>query len=582
MVPLLFLGFAASAQNAFADLVSTHALTASDDYRIGASYVELSGWLYGKIDDPAIVRRVEGVTRRVLAASDRPDLVVNVIVSDSPEINASAYPGGFLVVNRGAVELFDDEELTFVLAHEISHVLLRHYATTENLRMATETLSVAETAMNAADRGQAEAAAMEIERMMARYGRQLEFEADLYGQLYTVRAGVPAAAAERAMKKLHEAVGPIPEEMKDIANHPSFEDRIAELGRGRAAMETTHRKFDVGLSALSAGLDEMAVEAFQEFLTLFPKSVAGWSNLAAAHLEQGLAEANDTWVDRVPVRIRNDVTLRAGGSIHMDRARDACSKALAIDPNAPECLVMLGVMARHAERLDEARTFLTRADALSSGADAAVLVDLGIVEAASGDAAAAKKRFDAALAADPGNPHARANLAVLAEQGGDAKAAAALWKALLTEGRMTDRARAALTRLGAPAEAPVSGDALALGSLALGMDPKAVRGVLGNPSVEDGDDIGLNVYWLWTDKGVSALFSADAVVGLECWTPCDLAVKGVSVGKPFDAVQGALGAPSDLVSDPLYGLDRTAYYDRLGLTFYEQSGKVGRIALWER
>ncbi|MEZ4320423.1 MAG: M48 family metalloprotease [Myxococcota bacterium] len=582
MIPLLALGFSANAQNAFADLVSTHALTASDDYKIGASYVELSGWLYGKIDDPVVVRRVEGIARRVLAASDRPDLVVNVIVADSAEVNASAYPGGFLVVNRGAVELFDDDELTFVLAHEISHVLLRHYATTENLLVATKALSVAEAATSASDREQALAAAAELEQMMARYGRQLEFEADLYGQLYTMRAGVPGDASRRAMEKLEAAVGPIPDEVVDVASHPTFAERIAQLERGRTAMETTHRKFDVGLSAMSAGLYEMAVDSFQEFLTLFPKSAAGWSNLAAANLEIGLAAEKDPWFDAVPVRVQNDVTLRAAGSIHLDRARDACGKALNVDPNTPECLVMLGVMARLADRADEARTFLTRADALSSAPDASVLVDLGIVAATDGKPDEALALWAKAEAADPGNAWARANRAVLLEQQGDTKGAAALWKGLLDERRVSERAGLALARLGAAAKAPEAARSVALGGLTLGMSPEAVRSALGSPSVEDGDDIGLNVYWMWTGAGVSALFSADAAVGFECWTPCTLDVSGVTVGKPFDAVRAALGPPSDLVSDPLYGVDRTAHYDHLGLTVYESAGRVGRIALWER
>lgn len=43
------------------------------------------------------------------------------------EINAFALPGGFLYVNRGTIEAADSEaELAGVMAHEISHVALRH------------------------------------------------------------------------------------------------------------------------------------------------------------------------------------------------------------------------------------------------------------------------------------------------------------------------------------------------------------------------------------------------------------------------------------------------------------------------
>src|SRR6266852_5086691 len=42
-------------------------------------------------------------------------------------INAFALPGGYVFVNRGAIEASDNEaQLSGVLAHELSHVALRH------------------------------------------------------------------------------------------------------------------------------------------------------------------------------------------------------------------------------------------------------------------------------------------------------------------------------------------------------------------------------------------------------------------------------------------------------------------------
>src|SRR5580658_5533477 len=45
-------------------------------------------------------------------------------------INAFALPGGFVFVNRGAIEVADNEaQLAAVMAHELSHVALRHGTT---------------------------------------------------------------------------------------------------------------------------------------------------------------------------------------------------------------------------------------------------------------------------------------------------------------------------------------------------------------------------------------------------------------------------------------------------------------------
>src|SRR6201984_1074658 len=48
------------------------------------------------------------------------------IINDTA-INAFALPGGFIYVNRGAIEAADNEsQIAGVMAHEIGHVVLRH------------------------------------------------------------------------------------------------------------------------------------------------------------------------------------------------------------------------------------------------------------------------------------------------------------------------------------------------------------------------------------------------------------------------------------------------------------------------
>ena len=48
-------------------------------------------------------------------------------VVNSPDINAFALPGGFVYVNRGAIEAAQDEaQIAGVIAHEEGHVMMRH------------------------------------------------------------------------------------------------------------------------------------------------------------------------------------------------------------------------------------------------------------------------------------------------------------------------------------------------------------------------------------------------------------------------------------------------------------------------
>jgi predicted Zn-dependent protease len=52
-----------------------------------------------------------------------------VKVIDDPAINAFALPGGFLYVNNGLLLAAEEkDQLASVMAHEIAHVIARHWA----------------------------------------------------------------------------------------------------------------------------------------------------------------------------------------------------------------------------------------------------------------------------------------------------------------------------------------------------------------------------------------------------------------------------------------------------------------------
>src|SRR5262249_10750682 len=81
------------------------------------------------IEDPAIVKYIDGLGQSLVQKSGRPGIAYTFKVVNSPEINAFALPGGFIYVNRGLIEAADNEsELAGVLGHEIGHVVGRHGA----------------------------------------------------------------------------------------------------------------------------------------------------------------------------------------------------------------------------------------------------------------------------------------------------------------------------------------------------------------------------------------------------------------------------------------------------------------------
>lgn len=65
--------------------------------------------------------------RDVLETFDSPE-AYELFVSQTPLVNAGAYgmDRPFIVLNSGALTLLDDEELTFLLGHELGHILSGH------------------------------------------------------------------------------------------------------------------------------------------------------------------------------------------------------------------------------------------------------------------------------------------------------------------------------------------------------------------------------------------------------------------------------------------------------------------------
>jgi Zn-dependent protease with chaperone function len=76
---------------------------------------------------PTQFPRVHRLYGEAAAALDAPD-VYPVFISQTPLVNAGAYgmERPFIIVNSGMLLLMDDDELQFVLGHEIGHIMSGH------------------------------------------------------------------------------------------------------------------------------------------------------------------------------------------------------------------------------------------------------------------------------------------------------------------------------------------------------------------------------------------------------------------------------------------------------------------------
>jgi len=100
-----------------------------DDIKLGQEAIrdlKVSGLMPKEVEDETVVSYVRHVAQKIAANSDL-QVPLQVTVLNSKEINAFAFPGGFVFVERGLLEAVDDEsQLAGVISHEMSHVVARH------------------------------------------------------------------------------------------------------------------------------------------------------------------------------------------------------------------------------------------------------------------------------------------------------------------------------------------------------------------------------------------------------------------------------------------------------------------------
>lgn len=105
---------------AWAGMIST-----SQEIKIGQEGASKLEKKYGTVNDSALVNRIDSLGQQ-LAANGTRGLTYRFRILRSKDINALAFPGGFIYVTEGITKVMDDRELAFVMGHEIAHVECRH------------------------------------------------------------------------------------------------------------------------------------------------------------------------------------------------------------------------------------------------------------------------------------------------------------------------------------------------------------------------------------------------------------------------------------------------------------------------
>lgn len=200
-----------------------------DDVEIGrrsASQIERQ---YRSYNDP----RVSGIGRRLAARSSMPNLPWRFRVIDRADANAFALPGGYIYVTSGMLRRTrNDSELAGILAHEITHVTMRHGTNQASKAMLAQMpLQILGGRLGGGLGGNLARLGLSfgLNSLFLKYGRGAETQADVGAVQLMRRAGYNPHGLVSFMQTLSNRGGGF------FSDHPSPSNRIGRIQQEIAA-----------------------------------------------------------------------------------------------------------------------------------------------------------------------------------------------------------------------------------------------------------------------------------------------------------------------------------------------------------
>jgi Zn-dependent protease with chaperone function len=169
---------------------------------------------------------------------------------DVSDVNAFALPGGFTYVNRGLIETAENEgQLAGVIAHEISHVALRHGTAQAAKAQKYQVGSVAAQILGAVIGGGAGQVVggvgqLGIGAAFLRFSRDYERQADTLGAQIMARAGYDPRELANMFRILEQQGGRGGPEW--MSSHPNPGNRFEAINREAAALRVDNPIRDAG------------------------------------------------------------------------------------------------------------------------------------------------------------------------------------------------------------------------------------------------------------------------------------------------------------------------------------------------
>jgi len=193
------------------------------------------------LNDSRVDNYVNTLGRRLAAQTPGPKFPYAYKVVNDRTINAFALPGGHIYINRGVIEAADSEaQLAGVMAHEASHVALRHGTNqASKASVAQMPLAILGGLLGSNSTGAALAqlgAGFTVNSILLKYSRDAESQADLMGTQILFDSGLDPRAMGQFFQKIQGGSG-----TAFFSDHPNPDRRIENVNEEVAQLGGSQR-----------------------------------------------------------------------------------------------------------------------------------------------------------------------------------------------------------------------------------------------------------------------------------------------------------------------------------------------------
>lgn len=197
------------------------------EIRLGRNLSRAVEKKYKLIKEPLLIKRINKIGKRIIEVCERKEINYSFYLIEGKEKNAFSLPGGYVYLCKGLLDILEsDDEIGFVLAHEVAHIVARHSIKRLQASLGYNLLLLASSQVDSTG-GLPQGLSLILATIMSGYSQEDEFLADKLALKYMKKAGYNPEAGIKVLEKLEKAGDKEPSSrLAYFRTHPYIFQRI--------------------------------------------------------------------------------------------------------------------------------------------------------------------------------------------------------------------------------------------------------------------------------------------------------------------------------------------------------------------